>query len=658
MRLRALLLAVWASSLPLAPPAMAAATPGQGLEVQAVRSVSDGRLSLVLSVPTASARPAVTALAGGQELPTVVAPVLSDRTALALVLDASAEGGPALRGGGLSGAVDFLVQLPPGARTAVIADRRPPEVAAGSTVGISDDLRATSSLRSAGPRATSEALTLALRELAVPSGGSPVIVLYTTASTASPDGDAAALAARFQAAGAILAVVTTSADDAYWPAVATATGGVAVRAAPERSLEAFDAVAEALRRRHTVTLDQPADGASAMTLRVALAGGTEAGRGRPVVGRGCTVRTGRGPAAAVAVAVGRVLRGARGTAVVASGAALLIATLGAVLLYRRRAPGHHATEAPREPAAEPSLFESRAEVNPADPEHQRELAAEYQRQAGSDRAGGRVALAASGYRQAIDALAQRVTLDPGQPHLPARPGGGHHRARGAGCRPGVDGPGCGWVPASRRARRAPDPGGSRQPGLPPHPGSRPGQDGGTGHRVRRGERAQRSNFARTDSDECETPAVEMTWPDLVDAIEHRLARYTGRPTYERAVFLVVGFDLAQPTSRLAELQTRIAGRHATGALGWEGVLLAEAIGADPQSPPPLGPLSGGDDARAIAALIRELRALAPAPSGSGNPWATTESAMTGEESRRAADWIGGPTPTPANARRPGRRPSP
>jgi hypothetical protein len=138
----------------------------------------------------------------------------------------------------------------------------------------------------------------------------------------------------------------------------------------------------------------------------------------------------------------------------------------------------------------------------------------------------------------------------------------------------------------------------------------------------------------------------MTWPDLVDAIEHRLARYTGRPTYERAVFLVVGFDLAQPTSRLAELQTRIAGRHATGTLGWEGVLLAEAIGADPQSPPPLGPLSGGDDARAIAALIRELRALAPAPSGSGNPWATTESAMTGEESRRAADWIGGPTPTP------------
>ncbi len=415
MRLRALLLAVWASSLPLAPPAMAAATPGQGLEVQAVRSVSDGRLSLVLTVPTASARPAVTALAGGQELPTVVAPVLSDRTALALVLDASAEGGPALRGGGLSGAVDFLVQLPPGARTAVIADRRPPEVAAGSSVGISDDLRATSSLRSAGPRATSEALTLALRELAVPSGGSPVIVLYTTASTASADGDAAALAARFQAAGAILAVVTTSADDAYWPAVATATGGVAVRAAPERSLEAFDAVAEALRRRHTVTLDQPADGASAMTLRVALAGGTEAVE----VDLSSAAVAPSAPAAAPQPPSpspsGASSGGARGTAVVASGAALLIATLGAVLLYRRRAPGHHATEAPREPAAEPSLFESRAEVNPADPEHQRELAAEYQRQAGSDRAGGRVALAASGYRQAIDALAQRVTLDPGNP---------------------------------------------------------------------------------------------------------------------------------------------------------------------------------------------------------------------------------------------------
>ncbi len=138
----------------------------------------------------------------------------------------------------------------------------------------------------------------------------------------------------------------------------------------------------------------------------------------------------------------------------------------------------------------------------------------------------------------------------------------------------------------------------------------------------------------------------MTWAGLVDAIEHRLGMYTGRPTYERAVYLVVGFDLAQPTSRLTELQARIAGRHSIGSLSWESVLLAEAIGADVQTPPPLGPLSTEDDARAVTALVRELRALDAASGGAGNLWSSTTTAMTGEESRRAADWIGGPTPPP------------
>ncbi len=425
MRLRTLLAVVCAVSLPLAPPALATTTPGQGLEVQAVRSVSDRAVSLVLAVPTASARPAgVKVLAGGQELPTVVVPVLSDRTALALVLDASAEGAPALRGGGLSGAAGFLLQLPSSARTAVIADRSPPEVAAGSTVGISDALLATSSLRSAGQRATSEALTLALRELAIPADVPPVIVLYSTATSA--DGEtAAAVAERLQAAGAILAVVTTSADDASWPGVATATGGVAVRAAPERSLEAFEAVAEGLRRRYTVTFEQPPAGTSAVTLLVEGAGGATTVEvdlssapslsSAPALSATPSASPGAAPSSGGQNVDGGQAGAAPGVIVVAAGAVLLSAGLGVVLLYRRRARGRKASAAPLEPPAEPSLFEARAEVDTTDPEHQRELAAEYQRQAGSDRAGGLVALAASGYRQAIDALAQRVTLDPGNP---------------------------------------------------------------------------------------------------------------------------------------------------------------------------------------------------------------------------------------------------
>ncbi|MFZ0160700.1 MAG: hypothetical protein WAL50_16850, partial [Kineosporiaceae bacterium] len=86
MRLSWLLTLVCAVTLPAAPPAAAATTPDRGIEVLAVRSVSDREISLVLMAPRSKRPVAVTALAGGKELPTRVDPVLSDRSAVALVL--------------------------------------------------------------------------------------------------------------------------------------------------------------------------------------------------------------------------------------------------------------------------------------------------------------------------------------------------------------------------------------------------------------------------------------------------------------------------------------------------------------------------------------------------------------------------------------------
>jgi hypothetical protein len=54
----------------------------------------------------------------------------------------------------------------------------------------------------------------------------------------------------------------------------------------------------------------------------------------------------------------------------------------------------------------------------------------------------------------------------------------------------------------------------------------------------------------------------------------------GRPTYERAVALVIGFDMAQPDSINEPMQARITARHKTGPLGWESVLKEEALGGD------------------------------------------------------------------------------
>ena len=104
---------------------------------------------------------------------------------------------------------------------------------------------------------------------------------------------------------------------------------------------------------------------------------------------------------------------------------------------------------------------------------------------------------------------------------------------------------------------------------------------------------------------CQTPVV--TWAELLDEIEYRLGMYTGRPTYERAVFLVQGFDLAEGRGRLALLQERVGERYNSGSIAWPWVLVREVVGDETSE---LGPLTPGQDAAAIAVLVRTLRELA------------------------------------------------
>ncbi len=99
----------------------------------------------------------------------------------------------------------------------------------------------------------------------------------------------------------------------------------------------------------------------------------------------------------------------------------------------------------------------------------------------------------------------------------------------------------------------------------------------------------------------------MDWLELTDVIEDRLGMYVGRATYERAIALLRGFDLAQGTSLWPELQKRAEARHQTGSRGWPWVLLAEALGADVHDAPDLGPLTREQNKAAIASLCGELR---------------------------------------------------
>ncbi|MBI1378073.1 MAG: hypothetical protein GC157_11420 [Frankiales bacterium] len=99
----------------------------------------------------------------------------------------------------------------------------------------------------------------------------------------------------------------------------------------------------------------------------------------------------------------------------------------------------------------------------------------------------------------------------------------------------------------------------------------------------------------------------MTWAELLDEIEHRPGMYTGRPTYERTVFLVQGFDLAEGRNRLAVLEERVRRQYDSGPIAWPWVLLRQVIGGE--SSADLGPLTPEQDAAAIAFLVGNLRGL-------------------------------------------------
>ena len=99
----------------------------------------------------------------------------------------------------------------------------------------------------------------------------------------------------------------------------------------------------------------------------------------------------------------------------------------------------------------------------------------------------------------------------------------------------------------------------------------------------------------------------FSWDFVLSVLESRLGMWVGRPTYERAVSLVIGFDMAQPQSVNGPLQARVSARHGTGPVGWPWVLQAEATGADVHNPGDLGGLTPGQDASAIALLVAELR---------------------------------------------------
>ena len=223
----------------------------------------DGRGRLVLDLPSADrfalSPGSFLVSVAGQPLPSTAGPVMSDRLAMALVIDASEAAAPVLQRG-LSGAADFALATPPAVGCVLVADTSPPSVVTPLQPGPSALLQGLSRMESHGVRQTAVAVELALHQLPVETGDPRLIVLYTAAPDAAGY-PAADLVARLTSAGVVLAVVAAAGDDAaappYWSSVAAATGGVAVGVRDAEVVDAFARVRTALRTRYLLTFPAP-----------------------------------------------------------------------------------------------------------------------------------------------------------------------------------------------------------------------------------------------------------------------------------------------------------------------------------------------------------------------------------------------------------------
>jgi hypothetical protein len=215
----------------------------------------------------------ITVTADGARLPVTATPLLSDRLALALVVDTSATGATALPPG-LSGAANLLLQLPAAARVSAIGDTNPPTVLAPPAPGPAAIVRALTGVRPAGTRQTEAALSLAVRQLPATVTGPRVLVLYTGAATAGGE-PAADLAAQLVRAGVVLAVVSTATDPAYWSQATAGTGGALVVTRPAGAIGAFDTIANLLRTRYQLTFAMPQPAPTSVTIAVDAGGATQ-----------------------------------------------------------------------------------------------------------------------------------------------------------------------------------------------------------------------------------------------------------------------------------------------------------------------------------------------------------------------------------------------
>jgi hypothetical protein len=241
-------------------PALAA--PPEDPRVIAVHTASASRVSMVLAVPAVQsemglAPEALSVTVNGRPVTTTVTPMASRSLSVALVIDTASDMTPEALEAVQSGATEFLLRLPEGVRTMVVASGGDPRVVAPLSPEHADTLGAVSALRSGGTRSTTAGTLLAAQKLAMAPPGPRAIIVYTHGSDErGPSFEQ--LTRAVARAEAVINVVQTRGDDS-WSQVVDRTGGAVLRTTTAQVVQSYARLATALGEQYLVAFQAPGE---------------------------------------------------------------------------------------------------------------------------------------------------------------------------------------------------------------------------------------------------------------------------------------------------------------------------------------------------------------------------------------------------------------
>jgi hypothetical protein len=241
-------------------PALAA--PSEDPRVIAVNTASAPRVSMVLAVPAAQpdvgvAPEALSVTVDGTPVTTTVTPMASRSLSVALVIDTASDMTPELLEAAQSGATEYLLRLPEGARTMVVASGGNPRVVAPLSPEPADTLSALSALRSGGTRSTTAGTLLAAQELAMAPPGPRAIIVYSHGSDERGP-SVEKLTQAVTRAEAVINVVQTRGDD-EWSEVVDRAGGAVLRTDTAQVVQSYGRLATVLGEQYLVAFQAPGE---------------------------------------------------------------------------------------------------------------------------------------------------------------------------------------------------------------------------------------------------------------------------------------------------------------------------------------------------------------------------------------------------------------